>query len=61
MSGVRWLVRCLCDGGLVIVIVIAIIAFIVITTVSGPARGEWRLFGIFCCERLCERPCERAL
>ena len=60
MSGVRWFVRCLCASDLVIVIVI-LFDVIVFITVSGPAHCERPLFGIFCCERLCERPCERAL
>ena len=60
MSGVRWLVRCLCAGDIVIVIFI-IIVVIVFITVSGPAHTERQLFGRFCCERLCERPSERAL
>ena len=60
MSGVRWFVRCLCAGDLAIVGVF-IIAVIVFITVSGPAHCERPLLGRFCCGRLCDRPCERAL
>ena len=66
VRGVRWLERCLCAGDLVIVIVVVVVVIIIIaavvfTTVSGPAHCERPLFGRFGCERLCGRPCGRAL